>query len=343
MHSQLTGTSVLSPSTLPHSQQPGFSRMFRSGEMTLGLFFPIETYSGAVPSMVGQVELAKQAEVMGFAALWLRDVPLHDPAFGDVGQVYDPFVYLGYLAAQTDEIAFATGAIVLPVRNPLHVAKQATTVDQLSNGRFLMGVASGDRAVEFPAFGVDPARRGEIFREHFDIIRQSQKTSFQSLKWSSGTLHGADMIPKAVAEEVPLLVTGSSQQTMGWTAKNAHGWVTYPRPPAIQSKLVSQWREAVSAATGDVFKPFTQSLYLDLAENPAEPPRPIHLGLRMGRDHLVPYLDALKLIGINHLMFNLRFGSRPVSSVLEELETYVLPHFPSHQPNPSNPTPGLSK
>ncbi|MGE5106843.1 MAG: LLM class flavin-dependent oxidoreductase, partial [Sphingobacteriales bacterium] len=72
---------------------------------TIGIFNPLESYGGSVPTMVNQVELAKRAEEAGFAALWFRDVPLHVPAFGDAGQIYDPFVYMGYIAAHTSKMA----------------------------------------------------------------------------------------------------------------------------------------------------------------------------------------------------------------------------------------------
>ena len=102
----------------------------------------------------------------------VRDVPLRDPSFGDIGQVYDPWVYLGWIAAHTQTIALATGSIVLPLRHPLHTAKAAASVDQLSRGRLVLGVASGDRPVEFPAFGVDFERRDVLFRENFEFIRK---------------------------------------------------------------------------------------------------------------------------------------------------------------------------
>lgn len=333
MRNSVTGLDVLAPSALPYASQPGFARTFRSDRLTLGLFLPIETFPGHFPSMEDQVERVRQAEALGFAAVWLRDIPLFDPNFGDVGQVYDPFVYLGYLAGQTREIALGTGAIVLPIRNPLHIAKQATSVDQLSGGRFLMGVASGDRPVEFPAFGTNVEIRGELFREHLAIIRDAQRSSFKSLRWVGGTLSGADLIPKAVTEEVPILVTGSSRQSLEWIAGNAHGWITYPRPPAQQKTLIDSWRGHVHSQDGGTFKPFVQSLYLDLTEQPDTPPQPIHLGLRMGRDHLIAYLELLQGMGVNHMPFNLRFGSRPVPAVLEELQRHVLPLFPPHRPS----------
>src|SRR5688572_17015301 len=100
------------------ARHPGFSTVFRPG-LSLGLLFPIEAYRGDTPRMEGQEALARRAEPLGFCALWGRDVPLRDPACGDVGQVYDPWVYLAHVAAHTTGIALATGAIVLPVRHPL--------------------------------------------------------------------------------------------------------------------------------------------------------------------------------------------------------------------------------
>ena len=92
-------------------------------ELTLGLVFPIESYNGAVPQMKNQEELAQLAEISGFKALGFRDVPLHDPTFGDVGQMYDPFVYMAHIMNNTSSIALATGSIILPLRHPIHTAK----------------------------------------------------------------------------------------------------------------------------------------------------------------------------------------------------------------------------
>ena len=67
------------------ARHPGFSRMFQPGRLTLGVFFPIEAFEGANPTMDDQVALARRACELGFAALWFRDVPLLDPHFGDIG------------------------------------------------------------------------------------------------------------------------------------------------------------------------------------------------------------------------------------------------------------------
>ena len=81
------------------AEAPGFRRMFRAGRLTLGVFFPIEAFTGDEPSMHGQERLAQRAQALGYAGLWVRDVPLRDPSFGDLGQIHDPWVYLGWIAA----------------------------------------------------------------------------------------------------------------------------------------------------------------------------------------------------------------------------------------------------
>jgi len=68
------------------------------------------------PDLQRHAELARLADRLGFRALWVRDVPVYDPAFGDAAQVFEVFTYLGYLAGITDNILLGTGAVVLPIR-----------------------------------------------------------------------------------------------------------------------------------------------------------------------------------------------------------------------------------
>lgn len=314
------------------SEAPGFQRMFAPDRLTLGVFFPIEAFQLDQPTMRDQERLARRAEELGFAALWVRDVPLRDPSFGDLGQVYDTWVYLGWIAAQTRTIALATGSVVLPVRHPLHTAKAAASVDQLSGGRFVLGVASGDRPVEFPAFGVDYERRYALFAENFRIIREVLAEEFPAIQSSYGTLFGtADLVPKPIGR-LPLLVTGYSGQSLDWIAQHANGWISYPRSIERQAAIVARWRAAVSAAVPGVFKPFSQSLYVDLAADPDEAPTPIHLGFRGGRNVLFLFLDALRGAGVNHVILNFKYAARGAAEILDEIGQEILPRLAASSP-----------
>jgi luciferase-type oxidoreductase len=314
------------------SDARGFQRMFAPGRLTLGVFFPIEAFQRDEPTMRVQERLAVRAEELGFAALWVRDVPLRDPNFGDVGQVYDPWGYLGWIAAQTRTIALATGSIILPLRHPLHTAKAAASLDQLTGSRLVLGVASGDRPVEFPAFGVDYDSRGALFRENLRVIREVLANEFPTLRSSYGTLVGtADLVPKPTGR-IPILVTGTSRQSLDWIAEYSDGWITYPRSVAQQAELATRWRAAVEVADPGVFKPFAHSFYVDLTEDPDHPPQPIHLGLRGGRNVLLRFLDALRAADVNHVILNFKYSKRAAGEVLEEIGQELLPQLEASEP-----------
>lgn len=303
-----------------------YNSVFQPGKLTLGLFFAIESYPGSIPTMLNQVELAKRAEKMGFSALWFRDVPMHVPTFGDVGQIYDPWVYMGYIAAHTTNVALITGSIILPLRHPIHVAKAAASIDQLSKGRLILGVASGDRPQEYPAFNKDINIRTELFRDAFSSIRQLNE-DFPHINSLFGQISGdIDLLPKSTGNRIPLLVTGYSGQNLEWVAKNSDGWIYYPRTVRAQGALITQWRSTLQNL-GLLHKPFSQSFYIDLVENPLAEPTPIHLGYRLGRNYLLEILYELQHVGVNHIVFNLKYGSRPAADVIEELGEFILPHF----------------
>ncbi len=304
----------------------GFHQVYKEHNLTLGIGVPIEAYQSPVPQMQNQIDLIQRAELGGFAAVWCRDVPLLDPTFGDAGQLYDPWVWLGYVAAQTSKIALGTGSIILPLRRPLDLAKAASSVDQLSNGRLIAGVASGDRPVEYSAYDVAFEPRGDTFRDTFALIKA---TTHKPDNWNNQMAvrsRQVDLLPKSYTGDIPLLVTGNSRQSIEWIAENADGWLMYPRPVSQQQQVVQQWQQAVEHS-GHNWKPFSQSLYVDLTDNPDTLPAPIHLGYRLGRNQLVILLEQLRDIGVNHVTFNIRFSSRPVEDVLEELIKHVVPQF----------------
>lgn len=305
-----------------------YDSVFQAGQLSLGLVVPIEHYAnGPVPSMRDHLQRVKQAEQLGFSAVWVRDVPFNVPSFGDAGQTFDPFTYLGYLAGQTTHIALGVASIALPLHHPVHVAKSAATIDQLSGGRLIMGVASGDRPTEYPAMGIDFEQRSERFREAFTYIRKAQK-DFPGLATNHfGTLSGSmDILPKPAGSRIPMLLTGFSRQTLEWNAEHADGWMYYPRQLGQQQYTITQWRKLIPEAQG-VDKPFMQPLYVVLEEDPGFKPRPIQLGFQTGVHHLIDYFHQIQEAGVNHVAINLRFNSRNMEATLEQLAEKVLPRF----------------
>ncbi|MEM7076749.1 MAG: LLM class oxidoreductase [Pseudomonadota bacterium] len=306
---------------------PGYASTFCPDRLSIGLVVPLEAYPDrAVPTMGAHIARAQLAERLGFAALWLRDVPFNVRSFGDAGQIYDPFVYLGALATATRDIALGVASVILPLRHPAHVAKAAATVDQLSNGRLLLGIASGDRPEEYPALNMDYASLGERFRDSVTYIR-AMAEDYPRMRTAQGNLNGdADLLPKPFGGRLPLLVTGGSRQSPGWVAQNGDGWMTYPRDPLSQGRAVADYRRRVAEA-GAHDKPVMQSLYIDLADDADAPPRPIHLGFSAGVRFLRDYLLDVQELGVNHVALNLRFNRAPVDDTMTRIADELLPDF----------------
>ncbi|MGW0514325.1 TIGR03571 family LLM class oxidoreductase [Streptomyces olivaceoviridis] len=316
-----------------------------AGLPTLGLELPLDNDWGhtrlradraagrpfGVPDLTRHAELARLADTLGFAALWVRDVPLYDPEqFGDAGSVFEAFTHLGHLAAVTERAVLGTGAIVLPLRQPLLVAKAAATVDVLSGGRFVLGLASGDRPVEYPLFGEDFEARGATFRKGVEILREAWATraSGQGVSLPDiglGADRNLDVLPKPTGRTVPLAIAGHAQQSAEWISRNADASLNYPRPLGALRLKTREWQQLTAGAP----KPYLTPMQLDLTEDPAVEATAIRLGLRTGREALVDHLREMGRLGVSHVSFNLRPGDRPVEEVLRELAETVLPHFPT--------------
>ena len=304
-----------------------YNSTFKPNKLSIGLVVPIENYLyNPVASMHEHIEMIKLVEELGFSAIWLRDIPFNVPSFGDAGQMYDPFVYLGLLSGVTSKIAIGVGSIILPLRHPANIAKSAASVDALSGGRLILGIASGDRPDEYPALNIDYLSRGEKFRDSFEYIRQvwEENPLFEN---EFGSLNGSlDMLPKPSAKKVPMLITGASQQSPQWLAQNGNGWITYPRNPELQGRIIETWREGAKNA-GSINKPVSQSLYIDLDDDFKLSPQAIHLGYRLNTQHLIEHLNSLEKVGVNHVALNLRFNKKKKKTTLKLLAKKILPEF----------------
>jgi luciferase-type oxidoreductase len=299
--------------------------VFRPGNLSIGLIAPLEEYPNSpFPTLKDHARLAQLVDQAGFASIWLRDVPFYDPSFGDAGQMLDPFVYAGFLAAVTSRIAIGTTGIVLPLREPISVAKQAASVDLLTGGRFILGLATGDRPIEYPAFGVDFNSRAERYREAFEMVRTLNSQKFPSFNTS---FHGKftgdiDMLPKPVRGSLPMIAIGRARQPLEWLARNVDAWIwSVDDNPAIVDIVAS-----LKAAAGDrTPPPYGYSTFFDLHENPDAPAQRFHNVVRIGRKALVDRLLMQREIGVTHLALNLKPSRRPAESVINEMAEYVLP------------------
>ncbi|WP_276259129.1 TIGR03571 family LLM class oxidoreductase [Haloglomus litoreum] len=275
----------------------GFERLFGDDGLTVGTGFPLTDSRQSRPPVERELELAAHAEAVGFDALWARDVPFRWPRFRDTGQTYDTFPWLSHVAAHTDEVALGTASVVLPIRHPAHVAKAAASVDRLSDGRLVLGVATGDRDPEYDAFDVDPEERGARFRESVATMRALWRGEFPEREGWWGELDGElDLVPKPTTGTLPLLPTGHCRQTVEWLGANGDGWLFYHLPEDTLASYLDDWHAAAAE------KPFAMALQAKLADDPTADPEHVHQGFRAGAEWFVEYFARLETVGVDHVL-----------------------------------------
>ncbi len=275
----------------------GFERLFGTDDLTFGVGFPLTDNRESRPPVGEEMDLAARAEDLGYDALWTRDVPLYWPRFGDAGQTFDTWPWLSHVAAHTSDVALGTASVVLPLRHPIHVAKSAATVDRLSDGRLVMGVATGDRDPEFPAFDVDPDERGALFRESVDLLRTLWADDFPETETAWGHLDGTlDLVPTPTTETIPLLPTGRSRQSMAWLGSQGDGWLFYQVPRETLESFLADWREVAGE------KPYAMAVRTELTDDPTAGPEHVHQGFRAGSEWVVEYFRDLDAMGVDHVL-----------------------------------------
>jgi len=204
------------------------------------------------------------------------------------------------------------------------------------DGRFILGLATGDRTIEYPAFGADFDNRADRFRDALTIVRAATERAWP-VHGSTyyGELSGnLDLVPKPVAPRLPTIVVGMAGQTMEWIAENTDGVLWYFTDPAKIPDIVNQWQ---NASRGQPFKPYGYGTFFDLAADPNLPLQPGRV-LRAGRNTLIDLWRRQQDQGVNHVALNFKPQQRPAGEVIDEMGEYLLPHFPSLEPALSTPS-----
>lgn len=303
----------------------GYTKLFQPSKLTFGLIAPMQGYSSPFPNLANHEEIVTHADQVGIDAIWLRDVPFYDPNFGDVGQGFDVVAYAGWLAAKSKNLIIGTAGVVLPFRDPLLLAKQAISIDHLSKGRFILGIAGGDRASEYPAFGIDFSTKVERFAEATKIMRTVMSESFPVYQSEFyGRLDGGlDMYPKPSVAKIPFINIGRAGQSMEWIAENTDGWIWHGMHAQNISSFIDQWQ----LQNEGVFKPYGYGSFFELAENPDTPIRVTSNFMYGGRHALIDYWKKQEAAGISHVVLNLKPSIRNAKDVLEEFGKYIVPAF----------------
>jgi probable F420-dependent oxidoreductase len=130
---------------------------------------------------------AALAEELGFDSIWTTEHIIVGPEGVDpYGRVYDSLVTLAWIAGWTERIGLGTSIVLVPLHNPMHLAKQVATLQELSAGRFTLGVGMGWHKAEYDFMGVPFKGRGRRADEAVRLMRAlwSGGKDFEGEFWS---------------------------------------------------------------------------------------------------------------------------------------------------------------
>jgi alkanesulfonate monooxygenase SsuD/methylene tetrahydromethanopterin reductase-like flavin-dependent oxidoreductase (luciferase family) len=189
-----------------------------------------------VPGTPGRALLgwARRAEERGFAALATIDRVAYPS--------YDSLTTLAAAAGATSRIGLVTNILLAPVYPPVLLAKSAASVDQLSGGRFTLGVAPGGRPDDFAVAGRDFQRRGRDFDAALDLLHRA---------WRGEPVAGSDQTVGPIPvhdNRVPVMIGGTSHRAIERTVTWGVGWTAGGAPPeaaaAFYDKIRAAWQQA---------------------------------------------------------------------------------------------------
>src|ERR1700757_1964207 len=213
--------------------------------MQTGVVFPQTELGGDV----GAVRAYSQAvEELGYSHLLAYDhVVGADPAIHqgwagpyDVHTTFhEPFVLFGYIAAITN-LELVTSIIILPQRQTVLVAKQATEGDLLTSGRFRLGVGIGWNTVEYEALGKDFSNRAARSEEQIALLRRLFTEQTVTHSGPSERITGAGIAPAPIQRPIPIWIGGASPPAYRRIARLADGWFPMmgPGPKLDEAKAI---------------------------------------------------------------------------------------------------------
>jgi len=181
----------------------------------------------------GVAEVARCAESAGFDACYVTDHPFpSDRWLADGGHhALDPWVALSFAAAATTRIFVQTHIAVLPYRNPFLTASAVASLDVLSGGRLIVGVAAGYLRGEFRALGADFEERNERSDEALVAIKRALTEEGVVAEGPGWKARGNTLLPHPVQRpHPPFWVGGNSRRAIRRAVDLGEGWVPFPTP-----------------------------------------------------------------------------------------------------------------
>ena len=250
-------------------------------------------------------EMALHAEALGFDSLWLYDHLLYRDAGHPPVGIWECWTVLSALAEATTRVELGTLVLCNQFRNPALVAKMASTVDEVSNGRFILGIGAGWNEPEFQAFGIPFGHRVTRLEEALHIITPLLREGHVDFTGRYYQARDCEIVPRGPrASGPPLLIGGSGPRMLRLAAQYAEMWNTaYLSVPA---SLVAPYTQLEAACAEVGRDPATLAVTATIALSYPElgvPDSAMTEYLVGSTEEIVAALHGYEQMGVSHLMF----------------------------------------
>lgn len=230
--------------------------------MRIGMLLP---HLGAEMSPAALVMAARRAEELEYDNLWVIERLLYPTnprsaypvtADGSLPKMYarglTPIETLSYVAAHTSKIGLGTSVLIMPLHNPVMLARQLATVDVLSGGRLRVGLGQGWSIDEIEAAGGSPKGRAARADEFVRVLKTIWTSDPAEFSGASFTLPRSTLQPKPVrSPHPPIYMAAYVPEALKRVGRLADGWMPSGVPLAATWQMMGQVREAALAAGRD--------------------------------------------------------------------------------------------
>jgi probable F420-dependent oxidoreductase len=279
----------------------------RQLELGLNLPYVEGSMEGRTPHWTDILAMGTTAESIGFDGLWISDhVGFGDPE-GRWRGAWDSWTLLAALAPVTSRVTLAPYVLAVPLRNPALLAKMAETLDEVSRGRFILGLGAGWNEPEFTSYGLPFDDRFRRFEESLRIIAEMLRTGRSTLAGETVQTRSARLEPRGPRPNgLPIMIGTTGPRMLRLTAELADHWNGGLRrieevPPLLEAV------EAACAAVGRDPATLTKSIEVLVRTLPAtDGARPDDREIGGGPEPIAAELRKYADLGIDHLQVQLR-------------------------------------
>ena len=277
------------------------------------------------------VKAVQRIEALGYDSIWFADhlvIPRQDSSHFRSDVWPEPVTLAAYLAAHTERVRIGWDVLVTTYRSPFFLAKSLATLDVLTEGRVIAGLAAGYLEREFAALGVPFKERGAMTDEHIRVMKAlwtEDPVSFSGRYYAFSDVHA---LPKPVQQpHPPIWIGGNSRPAMRRAVKLGQGWHSlHPKPEELKS-CVAYLRQ-VERTEGRKQTVVSYSCpWMRITDKPLGQDRP---SLSGSAAQVTEDFRALERLGVSYAAVRFGLASKDGAETLHDLEafaTQVMPKF----------------